>query len=109
MKQKPNKREIERQLLPKLKWMGYIFFFLAIGSLLFAILVEPEESTAEEFASVVRLQERLFGKEAKADPLPHEVLNFYAVAAVFATIGLLVLLLVWKKSKALLKTDEEEQ
>ncbi len=102
-----NKKEIEQNLLPRLKWMSFILFALALGSLLIAFIGPKELS--DEVQALIRLQERLFGEIGKLEPRAHEVLNFYVVSAIFAIIGLSLFLIFWKKSKSLLKTNGEEQ
>ncbi|MBS0621004.1 MAG: hypothetical protein JSS61_06060 [Verrucomicrobia bacterium] len=76
----PQKVETERSLIPRLKFMGTVFFFFSIASLLYAVLGKQEEQT---FALAgIDLVE-----ETTDDPHPHEVLNFYLVSTLFSSLG----------------------
>jgi len=95
----PSNTEIERLLLPRLKFMGGIFFCLSVVSLLFAFFIHDEKfpkhipfTLNEQESSILADIEKLAGTPLfkEMQPLeipPQEVFNFYVVSAIFASIG----------------------
>ncbi len=95
MKNKDSLSKVERQLLPRLKFMGYVMYTLCLSSLVFAIFFPEEEKIAE--LGGLNLIEEEFN--------PKEVLNFYLIAAVFAAVGCTCMLIVRKKRKILFQQE----
>lgn len=80
---------IERKLMPRLKLMGYLFFALSIASLLFVIFMNDASSPITEEVLNISYIDPAIGEEG-ADQLelsPLEVLNFYVVSLIFASMG----------------------
>ena len=99
---KPDAAHIERKLLPRLKLMGYIFFVLSLASLFFVLTFEEPPAVESEG----------FIEEEELELSPTEVLNFYVISLVFASLGTTCLLLKKKRAKLLtpsqpLCSDEE--
>jgi hypothetical protein len=98
--------EVERKLLPRLKFMGYVMFIWCVASLIFAIAMPPGEGESmilEE--SIIEADAVGFAQDVDKE-LPvfasTEVLNFYVVSAIFALVGGACFLVAWKKKKKLL-------
>ena len=102
--------DTEYKLLPRLKFMGYIFFCLSLASLVFAFFVhgqkiQPLPVIIDE-NSILTDIERLSGAVLFTDmaPLeiaPEDVLNFYAVSFIFGSIGASLFYLSFKKRQKL--------
>ena len=85
----PDQINIERKLLPRLKLMGYLFFALSIASLLFVIFMNEASSPLVDEVLDISYVNPAIGDEG-ADSLelsPLEVLNFYVVSLIFASLG----------------------
>lgn len=99
--------EVERKLLPRLKFMGYVLFVLCLISFLYAIIAKEETETAKEKEGFVDPEqtEAVSGFEILLEDelefSPNEVLNFYLVSFIFAFVGAACFLIVWKKKKTL--------
>lgn len=98
----------EYKLLPRLKFMGYIFFCLSFASLVFAFFVHGQKVQIPPVIidenSILSDIERLSGTVLFTDmaPLeiaPEDVLNFYAVSCIFGSIGTSLFYLSFKKSQ----------
>lgn len=106
----PMQLDVERKLLPRLKFMGYVMYTLAVASLCFAIFIGKNEGKGTELlqegiqyaAASLNLDsdEELF--EFNAD----EVLNFYIVSLIFATVGSACFLIAKKKKKTLFEQEQ---
>jgi hypothetical protein len=108
----PKQIHVERNLLPRLKLMGYILSGLAVCSLTFAILAPKEPSiTQEEFSSRDAAGMSLNTDEDFLELNPTEVLNFYMVSFLFASVGAACFLITWKKRKLLFRevSPQEKQ
>ena len=106
----PNKIEVEKKLLPRLKFMGYIFSFLAVVTLIFAMVVKEESPPLSQFTQIgfPVLEEieaasglSLLVEEGELELNALEVLNFYMVSFLFAAVGTSCFLITWKKRKKL--------
>ena len=91
----PPQLEIEKKLLPRLKLMGYIFIALSCASLLFVIF----QSSPQEISDISNIEIEIGVTEIELNPL--EVLNFYAIAFIFASVGFLCFFLTKKKKQEL--------
>ena len=91
--------KIERQLLPRLKFMGYVLYVLCICSIAFEAFFPAETLVIEK---TIELEAMTLLEE---EPTAKEVLNFYAVASVFALVGFTCMLIVRKKRKTLLQAE----
>ena len=107
--------EVERKLLPRLKFMGYVMCTLCLASLAFAMLVEVEteaieppmkERIAEPDQIEAILKFELLTQNDEIELHPKEVLNFYLVALIFASIGASCFLIAWKKKKTLFQENK---
>jgi hypothetical protein len=91
--------KVERQLLPRLKFMGYVMYVLCLSSIAFEVFFPQETIEIEknvELEAMTLLDEELN---------PKEVLNFYAVASVFALVGVACMLIARKKRKILFQPE----
>ena len=105
-KQSPTQLEVERKLLPRLSFMGYVMLVCGLGSLTFAITVPQEITIGPEL-----LQQEILALTDE-DPLelsPTEVLNFYAISSMFALAGASCFLISWRKKKTLMSQAETSQ
>ncbi len=93
------KAKVERQLLPRLKFMGYVLYVLCLCSIAFEAFF-PEETLRIE--NTVELEAMTLLDE---EPTAKEVLNFYAVASVFALVGFSCMLIARKKRKVLFQPE----
>ena len=95
--------EVERKLLPRLKFMGYVMFVLSLISFGFALTVKeealilPQETPKNQELETVAT---LLIDDTELELAAIEVLNFYAVSFVFAAIGGSCFLIAWKKRKS---------
>lgn len=98
------KLEIEKKLLPRLKFMGYVMFACCTASIAYAIFAprEPEMGfDAQDFPTVHAAGLQLGGDEDPLELSPTEILNFYIVGLIFASVGASCFLTAWKKKKHL--------
>ncbi len=107
----PSQLEMEKKLLPRLFLMGYIFIALSLSSLLFIVLIDPK-TLVEEMSP---LAETLIIEDEFPDELElqvTEVLNFYAISLIFASLATTCFYLGKIKKRELfqevLVTKEEE-
>jgi hypothetical protein len=107
--------DVERKLLPRLKFMGYVTYILCLVSFAFAMTIQEEaESIAaspqEEFAELEDMEVvsgiGLLSEDGELELAPTEVLNFYLVASIFAVVGTACFLIAWKKKKKLFHTPQ---
>ncbi len=106
--------EIEKKLLPRLKFMGFVMYGLCVVAFTYAAMaqeeiqsVPPKEGLVdpEAIEAVASLETML--EEGELELSPTEVLNFYLVAAIFAAVGTSCFLIAWKKKKKLFQTPAE--
>jgi hypothetical protein len=105
--------EVERKLLPRLKFMGYVMYSLCLASFLFALLIKEDTTvigppSQEGFTPPDQTEAMidLLLEEGELELSPTEVLNFYFVAVIFAAIGASCFLIAWKKKKTLTPSQE---
>lgn len=96
--------EIERKLLPRLKFMGYVMYVWSGASLAFAFMIpEEKQSSAYENYTIPNFTGMTF--EEDEEDLPEykatEVLNFFLVAGIFAAVGTTCFWIEKKKRKTL--------
>jgi hypothetical protein len=96
---------VESQLLPRLKFMGYLLLGLAALTLVFSMVISLTDLfTPEEFSIVPEMEISsildLFN-DSENNPNPFEVLNFYVISTIFAAVGLTCLWIAKKKKKHL--------
>lgn len=106
--------EVEKKLLPRLKFMGFVMYALCLAAFTYALtakeeiesvppkegLIDPETTEA---AAAFLLE------EGELDLSPTEVLNFYLVALIFATVGTTCFIIFWKKRKKLFQQASTAQ
>lgn len=108
--------EIERKLLPRLKFMGYVMFTLCLASFIYAMI-------AKEITNLSGIQSKLGSDklnppeavsgfeilldDGELELIPTEVLNFYFVAFIFAAIGTTCFFIASKKKKTLFQEPQQ--
>lgn len=107
----PKQLEVERKLLPRLKFMGYIMVCITLATFAFAVTL-PSET-----AMITEIQEKDFSHPSQSgigtleedglDLSPRDVLNFYVVSFVFAVVAASCFLISWKKKKVLFHTEDK--
>lgn len=95
----PNPIQVERQLLPRLKFMGYVMYVLCLSSIVFEVFFPQETSQIENTIELEAMS--LLDEELN----PKEVLNFYLVGAVFASVGCACMFIARKKRKILFQQE----
>lgn len=107
--------EVEKKLLPRLKFMGYVMLTLCLAAFTFALIIKDETEvmgppSQEGFTqpgqmeAVARIE--LLSEDDELELNPTEVLNFYLVAVIFGAIGASCFLIVWKKKKKLFQEPQ---
>jgi hypothetical protein len=106
--QVPIHLEVERKLIPRLKFMGYTMFTLCLAAFVFALIVPEEaaittEAIPEDISTNLEIEEATapLTDDSELELTPTEVLNFYAVSFVFALVGVACFLIAAKKRKTL--------
>jgi len=108
----PVQLEVERRLLPRLKFMGYVMCILGLTTVAYAVFIPkdprigPETAQMEEPVVPVMAESGILTDEDPLELTPNEVLNFYAVALIFAGVGASCFLIAWKKRKALIQETQ---
>ncbi len=107
----PVQLDVERKLVPRLKFMGYVMCFFCIASLIFEIVVPEDivisaEIEHENFAGASIPGLPLDNDEDVLEFTAKEVLNFYVISLIFASIGAACFLTAWKKKKTLFYEQE---
>jgi hypothetical protein len=106
----PVQKEVEKNLLPRLKLMGSIMAFTTLVTLVFAFMIDEDSPAAspsaqagfpvlEEIEAASGLS--LLVEESELELNPKDVLNFYMVSFVFAAVSASCFLIAWKKKKTL--------
>ncbi len=104
--------EVERKLVPRLKFMGYVLCFFCLASLVFALTIKEEtlilpESTEASSDEIIAATPLLTDDELELTAT--EVLNFYAISAVFAIVGASCFFISWKKRKILFHQSQAKE
>ncbi len=102
----PVQLDVERKLLPRLKFMGYVMFVCCLASVAFAIFAPKEQIADFEVAAYDQVYLAGVALGPDEDPLelsPTEVFNFYLIGLVFASVGAACFLTAWKKKRSLFK------
>jgi hypothetical protein len=97
---------VEKELLPRLKFMGYLMTAFCIAAFLFALLAErepapPPAAILERYPPLKTSGPTLMADEELLELRPTEVLNFYVVSLTFFLVGASCFLIAWKKKKTL--------
>jgi hypothetical protein len=110
----PTHLDVEKRLLPRLKFMGYLMFAFCFAAFAFALSIKEEEIIApstqegliepDEMEAVARFE--LLQDDGELELSPTEVLNFYLVAGIFAVIGTTCFLIAWRKKKKLFQEPQ---
>lgn len=110
---KPIHLDVERKLIPRLKFMGYVMLTCALASLLFALIVKEDTVATPELMQEVgsnseemEATSTLLTDDTELELAATEVLNFYGVSFVFAVIGASCFVIAWKKSKTLFQEPQ---
>lgn len=97
--------EIERLLLPRLRFIGMVLLFFSVFSISYSILSTPYLSTLGlERDEELVVQESSFipeGEEGAFKTSPFERISLYFVASVFGVIGSSCLFMYWRKREEL--------
>lgn len=106
-----NRTNPDIQLLPRLKWMGYLLYGFACITLSVAIFAPKSDSIHTRLAqdNVLTPQEMeqssglslLIEDESLLELDPREVFNFFYVTALFALVGTSCFWLFYKKKKTM--------
>jgi hypothetical protein len=105
----PAHLEVEKKLLPRLKFMGYLMFGLCLVSFVFALTVNEETPFNSETTAPIPSEIEATAPFLTEDELtPTAVLNFYVISLVFAVVGASCFLIAWKKAKTLFPQVSEE-
>jgi hypothetical protein len=111
--------ELERKLSGRLKFMAYLFFALTLASLLFALFAQEEKHAVplqrEENSILMDIEAisgaALFSDRESLELSIQDVLNFYVVSLIFASIGIYLFHFSSKNSrsgsKMQLRTENE--
>lgn len=84
-----DKETIERQLIPRLKYLGMLLFCFSLIAVSYSFLPQdPEEAMMME-------EDALFPEFIEPPPL-----NMYMVAVIFAIVGSTCLVISWRKKNA---------
>ena len=102
----PAHLEVEKKLLPRLKFMGYLMYVLCVIALVYAMTVRedtpsPQEGLIDPQETEAASPLEMLLEEGELDFSPTEVLNFYLVGLIFASVGSTCFLIAWKKRKTL--------
>lgn len=104
--------EIEKKLLPRLRYMGFALIFFSLFSLTYAIIADPSLPTLELTPSERAAKEEELMGLSDFDPESDfivtysELLNLYLVAMAFGVVGSLCLFAYWKKKKEFASESE---
>lgn len=85
-------KTIEKQLLPRLRWLGYLLIFFAFCSFCYALSLEPppfQENLPTD--SEVTSGLSLLSNDGR--------INAYSVAAVFTIVGISCMMIAAKRSR----------
>lgn len=100
---------IEKQLIPRLSFLGGLLIFFGLCSLVYAFYVHPLP-TIDNFIPDTEKQTEWLSlelEEIESDiakiVTPEEILNFYCVSLIFGSLGLFCLFTSWKKGHILFK------
>jgi hypothetical protein len=107
--QVPVHLEIERKLIPRLKFMGYVMCTLSLAAFVFALVVKEDEVITRETiqkeetsnSAEIEAVSPLLTDDAELELAPTEVLNFYLVSLIFAAVSASCFVIAWKKRKTL--------
>jgi hypothetical protein len=100
--------DVERKLLPRLKFIGYITYMWCAAAFALAILapkntaIDTDYSNQNFAVSGLDLEDAEELEEFNA----FEVLNFYAVSAIFAVVGTACFMIAWRKQKVLFEKTQ---
>ena len=106
----PAQLDVEKKLLPRLKFMGYVMWTCCLAAFIFALTIKEETEIIgppsqegviepDQTEAVSRIE--LISEDGELELNPTEVLNFYLVAFIFAVMGTTCFLIAWKKKKKL--------
>jgi hypothetical protein len=101
--------DVEKKLVPRLKFMGYVMYVLSLIAFAFAFTIKEEgeiiQPLQEGFTEPEEIEALtgiyLMSDDDELELGPTEVLNFYLVSSIFAVVGTSCFLIVWKKKKTL--------
>lgn len=85
-----NHQEIEKQLIPRLRKLGFILMAFSVVALASTLLPEEEQE--------LTVSEESFMPDFEETP----PLNMYIVAMIFASVGAGCITIAWKKKKNLI-------
>ncbi len=107
--------DVERKLLPRLKFMGYVMFAFCLAAFTFALAIKdeaevigppPQEGFTEPDRIEAVARAELLLEDGELELSPTEVLNFYLVAVIFAVMGATCFVIAWKKKKKLFSESQ---
>jgi hypothetical protein len=98
-------REVEKQLIPKLHYLGYFLIIFGLIFVNYAIFSSPQPAGQQTIESF-KIEESTAGLGIGEDPLqesPQDILNLYMVAAVFAVVGASCIFIAWRKKLSFIR------
>jgi ABC-type glycerol-3-phosphate transport system permease component len=107
--------DMERKLLPRLKFMGYVMLVFCLAAFIFAFSFKeeteiigppPQEGFTDPDQTEAVSKIELISEDGQLELNPTEVLNFYLVSFIFAVIGTTCFLIAWKKKKKLFQEPQ---
>ncbi len=103
--------EIEKQLLPRLKVMGFVLLFMAMITVSYAIFSKPYLSTVGlENDEPLKIEKEALGPDLEDTPTfmltSYERINLYFIAGVFALVSC-TLFITYTRKRAKIRTETE--
>jgi hypothetical protein len=92
MSEENKENELEKNLLSRLQFLGLVLLGFSVIAVSWAILFSPNPTNPED---LIRDEKEI---TLGVSPQPNR-LNFYAIAAIFTTVGLSCLIIGKKRSK----------
>ena len=97
------KQQMELQLLPRLRWMGFLLLFFSLCSFLYSLFFAADIPASSDSFETPLEMEQTSGLSMASTPsfemFQVERFNAYIVTFCFALVGGICLLAVWKKKK----------
>lgn len=107
----PNKQEVEKQLIPRLRFVGLVLLFFSVFSISYSVIDTPYLSTVGiEEKGLPQMEESSLGIDLEPEEkdcalTPCETINLFLIAAIFATVGSTCLFIAWKRDRKQLPSE----
>lgn len=93
------KEKIEQQLIPRLKWMAGTLLICSACALGYAIYLENTSVQNIELQLLFPQIEEAAASFSQAEERIPDVLNYFVISSIFATVGIACFLYALKKQK----------